>query len=87
MNDRPGNTKAWRNLRASILRQSDICHICGQPGADAVDHVIPLARGGSNHPTNLKPAHHNTGDRCNRVKGDKAYAPIIRRSGSLNRPQ
>ena len=84
---RPTDTKAWRNLRASILRASDICHICGKPGADAIDHVIPLARGGTSDPSNLRPAHHDTGDRCNRVKGDKAHAPILRRSGSLNRPE
>lgn len=84
--ERPKDTTAWRNLRARILRDSDTCHICGKPGADAIDHVIPLARGGTNHPSNLRPAHHDTGDRCNRVKGDRPHAPILRRSGSLNRP-
>lgn len=89
MNDnkeRNGSTRAWRDLRARILRNSDTCHICGQPGADAIDHITPLARGGTNHPTNLRPAHHNTEPRCNRIKGDKPHAPIIRRSVSLNRP-
>lgn len=83
---RNGSTRAWRQLRDRILRESDICHICGQPGADAVDHIIPVTRGGTNHPTNLRPAHHNVQPKCNRVKGNKNHAPIIRRSGSLNRP-
>ena len=60
-----------RNAR--ILAASDICHICGEPGADAIDHVIPLARGGADQEWNLRPAHHNTpnsaGIRCNRAKG------------------
>lgn len=60
-----------RNAR--ILAASDICHICGEPGADAIDHVNPLAKGGPDETWNLKPAHHNTpnsaGIRCNRAKG------------------
>lgn len=83
---RPSDTKQWRAIRAAILKESDTCHICGLPGADAIDHVIPLAHGGTNDRTNLKPAHHNTGQRCNRVKGDRYTAPILKRSGSLNRP-
>lgn len=85
-----GAKRQARNRR--ILAASDVCHICGHPGADAVDHVVALARGGSDvDPTNLRPAHHDVpcatcGERCNRAKGAKDFAPIIRRSGSLNRP-
>lgn len=80
-----GRKRQERNRR--ILAASDVCHICGDPGADAVDHVIPLARGGSDtDPANLRPAHHDVPPFCNRVKGAKAFAPIIRRSGSLDRP-
>ena len=84
---RRSNTRQIRERNKRILAASDICHICGEPGADAIDHVIPLARGGTNHPSNLRPAHHNTGDRCNRIKGDRPHAPILKRSGSLNRPE
>ena len=81
-----GSAREKRNRR--ILAASDICHICGEPGADAVDHVIPLAKGGSEHPSNLRPAHHNVpnskGQRCNMIKGDRYYAPIVRRSGTLH---
>ena len=62
---------------------SDICHICGKPGADAIDHKIPLAHGGTEDPSNLAPAHHSVPPYCNAVKGDRPYAPIVRRSKSL----
>lgn len=58
-----------------ILAASDVCHICGETGADAIDHVIPIARGGAEEFWNLKPAHHNSpnskGVKCNRSKGKK----------------
>lgn len=85
-----GRKRQERNRR--ILAASDVCHICGHGGADSVDHVVALARGGSDtDPANLRPAHHDVpcptcGERCNRVKADKAWAPIIRRSTSLQRP-
>lgn len=34
-----------------------ICWICGEPGANTRDHVIPLHLGGTNHPSNIRPAH------------------------------
>ena len=42
------------------------CYICGAP-AEAMDHVIPLARGGSNWPANLRPICGS----CNSMKGAK----------------
>jgi 5-methylcytosine-specific restriction endonuclease McrA len=80
-----GRKRQERNQR--ILSASDVCHICGQPGSDSVDHVIALARGGSDtDPANLRPAHHDVPPFCNRIKGTKDFAPIIRHSGSLKRP-
>lgn len=69
--------RSWvgRAENARILAASNICHICGEPGADAVDHVTPLALGGADAGWNKRPAHHNTpnsqGIRCNRVKAAK----------------
>lgn len=94
MTERMGGRKRQaRNAR--ILAASDVCHICGHGGADAVDHVVPLhprAGGmqGTEDAANLRPAHHDTscptcGRKCNREKANKAWAPIIRRSGSLKR--
>jgi 5-methylcytosine-specific restriction endonuclease McrA len=82
------NTRAQQAENKKILATSDACHICGHAGADEVDHVTALARGGVDQAGNKKPAHgqqpcETCGIRCNRVKSDKAYAPIVRRSGSL----
>lgn len=85
------NTRAIRARNKRILAASDLCSICGHQGSDAIDHVVPLARGGTDTLDNLRPAHHSLpcptcGIKCNRVKSDKLFAPIIRRSGSLRRP-
>jgi 5-methylcytosine-specific restriction endonuclease McrA len=86
-----GSARQKRNRRI-FAEKGDVCHICGHPGSDAIDHVTPLAKGGSDEDeTNLMPAHHDVecdtcGQRCNRTKGAKLIAPIIRRSSSLERP-
>ena len=86
------HTRAIRARNAKVVRDGGgICHLCGHPGADAADHVISLARGGSDTRDNLKPSHHfepcpTCGIKCNRVKSDKLVAPVMRRSGSLARP-
>ena len=72
---------AWRKKRARILKASDICWLCGQPGADSVDHVIAVSKGGTDDDSNLRPAHMHP---CNRGKSSKDIAPgITKRSGSL----
>jgi len=47
----------WNIVRRRVLRGSDVCQICGQPGADEVDHIVPRFRGGSDEPSNLRPVH------------------------------
>lgn len=74
-----GRARQQRNQR--ILRTNNTCWICGQPGADSIDHVIPIAAGGTEDPSNLRPAHMHP---CNRDKSDKPHGNIIRRSGALN---
>ena len=82
------NSRAIQQRNKRMLAASDVCHICGHPGSDAIDHVVALARGGTDDPSNLKPAHHTEpcptcGIKCNRVKSDRVFAPVVRRSGAL----
>lgn len=56
----------WRDLRAKILRRDQrICHICGGPGADAVDH---LQAGDDHSPSNLAAVHQDIPPYCHRRK-------------------
>ena len=50
-------SSTWRKIRSQILQASDICWMCGRPGADTIDHLVPLAQGGNNQVSNLRPAH------------------------------
>jgi 5-methylcytosine-specific restriction endonuclease McrA len=77
--------------RARIARAKPNCAICGKPidytlkWPDAqcfvVDHIIPLVKGGRDDLTNKQAAHAT----CNSTKRARDYAPIIRRSGALER--
>jgi hypothetical protein len=57
------------NQKEFLWRNSHICGICRAPiysfDEATVDHVVPLARGGSNRFDNLQLAH----DRCNSIRG------------------
>lgn len=59
-------------VRAMVwAKTGGVCHYCGKqtnPFADfTVDHVVPLAKGGTNELDNLVPACR----RCNSAKGDR----------------
>jgi 5-methylcytosine-specific restriction endonuclease McrA len=65
-------TGAWfyRKERAWILAHSDVCWLCGHPGALTADHVVPpkLWPLGTSQRTidgraNLRPAHGTMGNR------------------------
>jgi 5-methylcytosine-specific restriction endonuclease McrA len=68
--------RPWRRLRAAVLDHSDVCWLCGLPGADTVDHILPL----SQHPelahdrSNLAPAH----GRCTSRKGRRTDINLVR---------
>lgn len=71
---------AYRKIRAQILAESDVCHWCGHPCADAVDHLTPVAKGGARlDPDNLGPIHGvigcpTCGRKCNNEKSDGGRA-------------
>ena len=87
-----GRSTTLRDLhRATIARAGGPCHICGKPidytlpyldpGEYVVDHLVPLARGGTDTLANKAAAHRA----CNRAKSDRAYAPnVIRTTGVLD---
>jgi hypothetical protein len=59
-------------IRARIDFYGGLCWICRSAPYEALDHVKPLARGGSNWPANLRPACQS----CNSQKGAKwPYTP------------
>lgn len=49
------NDVAYRRARKPA--RGAVCHLCGLPGADSLGHVVPLARGGANDPSNWAPEH------------------------------
>lgn len=58
---------AWDALKRRILlRDEYVCYIDGLPGADTVDHIIPVAEGGAKaDPANLAAIHQEP---CHRLK-------------------
>ena len=59
-----------------------ICGICGKPVNRyefTIDHIIPLAKGGSNDEDNLQVAH----EFCNKVKGSYTENEYITHSADM----
>jgi 5-methylcytosine-specific restriction protein A len=72
----------WRSTVARILaRDHGICHVCHQPGADQVDHIIA----GDNHDdSNLAAIH---GNPCHRIKSAREGGTAARiQRGTVRRP-
>ena len=86
------NTTVRDKHRRIIAQGQPPCWLCGEPidytlpwtdqRSFVVDHKVSLVRGGSDTLDN-KAASHRA---CNRDKGAKEHADVIRRSGSLARP-
>lgn len=50
-------SRSQKHARFVMLRDGGICHWCGKPGADQVDHVVPVAEGGADTVGNKAPIH------------------------------
>ena len=80
----------FRQLRARLLATSDVCIVCGHAAADAIDHVIPVSKGGARlDPDNLAPIHGVTGcpvclRKCNNEKSDRPLADIVQLRTSVD---
>lgn len=64
--------KAWRTP-IPPPDQDAVCGECGKRLGDRyeLDHIIPISKGGSGDPSNLRWVH----PKCNRAKGDKVVVP------------
>ena len=61
------SSATWHKLRATILKRDGYeCAYCGSH-ANSVDHIIPVAHGGEDHPDNLIASCGS----CNSKKRDK----------------
>ena len=47
-----------RALKKRVMRaHNGICHVCGKPGSDEIDHILNRKSGGSDAWENLAPIH------------------------------
>ncbi len=59
-----GSAEQARRKRI-LERDLSTCHVCGKLGADQVDHVVPLSKGGADEDWNLASIH---AEPCHRIK-------------------
>src|SRR5262245_58671927 len=56
---RGGSTRSWRMRRMFVLREEPLCRLCAAAGkltaATEVDHIVPIARNGSEVYENYQP--------------------------------
>jgi 5-methylcytosine-specific restriction endonuclease McrA len=65
--NRRADRQGYRDPAYRSAPKRGICWLCGLPGADTRDHVRPLSKGGTNDPSNIRPAHRA----CNSARGGR----------------
>jgi 5-methylcytosine-specific restriction endonuclease McrA len=80
----PRNSRRWRTLSKAILKEDDLCWICGHGGADTVDHLIPVSvePALAYEMTNLRPAHRG----CNTKRSNKSRGRFFERTRDTSPP-
>lgn len=83
MSEWTADSRRYRQQRQEFLAAFTICWICGHPGADQIDHVIPVGPphfGPKFDPAFWRPAHGwrgcpGCGRKCNQERGRKLTLP------------
>jgi len=64
-----GGRKAQQYVRRTIAEYGTLCWLCGLPGSNSADHIIPISKGGAVYDIdNLGPSHR----KCNYARGNRA---------------
>ena len=70
-------------VRRILRRDRHTCHVCGQPGADEVDHIINVKAGGTHDDDNLAAIHktpcHERKTRHEAITGLRRWHTLRRR--------
>ena len=72
----PYNDPQYKANRRQILSdgKATICALCGKPGANTADHIVPLMFGGDHSIDNLQPAHQSCNSRKGAIQQNKRAA-------------
>lgn len=83
LRDKNAQKKAREAMKRELRGDNPTCALCGliidmslphtSKWSFEVDHIIPLAKGGSNSYDNFQPVH----QKCNRLKGDRFVEEIM----------
>lgn len=71
--------RGWGKTRARWLHDNPECAVCGAP-AVILDHIVPRAEGGPDHPTNYQSLCQRDSDKKTAAEGHRARA---RKSAAL----
>ena len=76
--------RPYLRARSQVLKRSTICWLCGEDGADTVDHIVPVSLMTDpndprlNDPGNMRPAHRS----CNSKRGNGTATQPLQVSGA-----
>jgi len=79
--ERPSDSRAFRKLKAAVLRSNPVCQSCFARPSQEVDHVTPIADGGDfDNPENLQalcvPCHRRKSAREARARSGSTQAQV-----------